>query len=410
MKKRIFNISEKNTIQLITLFMQVIIVFFTIFFNVYVYEISQNINIVLLYSLFQVAISFIADFVIAKVATKNSLKAFYRVSFALAIAATGLVFTISTDRIYMVFITQFVYALASSFYFWGKEVAIMDKNNTKQMNKYYGINIALTLIVSTLSPFISGYVMQYVSYYILLAIIIVCALACFVLSFNIKNFCENDQRMKFGQYFKQSRQIKSAKIGLWAYGLFKFSQDGMIDILLPILILIRTGGSFSVGLYSALATFVSGGVLLLYVYFCKRKDIAIWICTCLLSCSSLALIFWSDLVCFFIYYFVKKIAFQILKNSLFSNIFTFTNGTELECYKIEQRMTYCIYNRPLTMLSYCLALLIYNFVNNEISITIILVTLALIQILSTSLFVWGEKIKKIESTTVQQPQLDEIQQ
>lgn len=140
--------------------------------------------------------------------------------------------------------------------------------------------------------------------------------------------------------------------------------------------------------------------------FDERKTINL-IVTALLSCASLTLIFWSDLLCFFIYFFVKKIAFQILKNSIFSNIFTFANGTELEQFKIEQRLTYCIYNRPLTMLSYGLALLIYNFINNEISITIILVALALMQMLSTGLFVWGERLKKSEIKNSAQNQIDE---
>ena len=326
-------------------------------------------------------------------------------SFVLAIVSTGLVFAISAERLYMVFVTQFFYALTFSFHYLPQDIAIMDKNSSSQMNKYYGLNAALTLIVATLSPFISGYLMQYCSYYILLIVVIICAAICFVFSFNIKNFCKSEQRMNFKKYFVEVNKIKPVRIGFWAYGLFKFSQCGVIDIILSILILIKTGGSFSVGLYSALATLLSGVILILYVYFCKRKKFAIWICTILLSLSSILLIFWSELICFFIYFFVKKISFQILRNSIFSNVFTCTNGTNLGQFRIAQRMLCCVYNRPLVILSYCLALLIYNFVSNEISLSIILVALTLTQIISTSLFVLSEKQKC--SFVEQEKQIDE---
>lgn len=73
MKKIKFNYDEKKTINLITLFMQVIFVFFTIFFNIYVYDISKNLNIVLFYSLFQTVICFLVEIIVTKFANNKIL-------------------------------------------------------------------------------------------------------------------------------------------------------------------------------------------------------------------------------------------------------------------------------------------------------------------------------------------------
>lgn len=75
----------------------------------------------------------------------------------------------------------------------------------------------------------------------------------------------------------------------------------------------------------------------------------------------------------------------MLYNYTYSNIFTCTNNTWLQPYKIEQRMTYVIYNRTFLIFGFVFALIIYNFVRSEISLTIILAGLALLQILSTTL-------------------------
>lgn len=380
-----FNISEKNTIQLITLFMQVIIVFFTIFFNIYVYNISQNLNIVFAYNLFQVVINLIADFFVFKIANSKNLKIIFQLSFVLATVATCLIFLINSDRLYMVFVVQLIYGVGLGFFYYPKEVATMDKNTDKQMGKFVGINSVLTLAGVALSPFISGFVIDYLSTYVLLGIVIICAVVCFLLTFNIKSYCQIGERINFGVYFKQVNKIKTARLGLLGYAFFKLSQAGMVDILLPILIFIKTGGNFSVGLYSALATVVAGIGLFLYVYFCKRKDIAVWVSTFVLVGVSITLFISNSIVCFFIYYFTKKIIYEMLYNYTYSNIFTCTNNTWLQPYKIEQRMTYVIYNRTFLIFGFVFALIVYNFVRSEISLTIILAGLALLQILSTTL-------------------------
>ena len=65
------NLSEKTTLQIISLFVQIIFVFFTVFFGVYVYEISNDLNFVMAYSLFQSIATLGIEFIIARYANEK---------------------------------------------------------------------------------------------------------------------------------------------------------------------------------------------------------------------------------------------------------------------------------------------------------------------------------------------------
>ena len=390
------NLSEKTTLQIISLFVQIIFVFFTVFFGVYVYEMSNDLNFVMAYSLFQSIATLGIEFIIAKFASDRVLRILYKLSFAMALVATALTFTISKDTLYMVFITQFVYGITTAFYYTSYEVATMDKNNKKQMKKFVGINSLLTLLAGTLSPFLSGFIIDYVSYYVLFGILFACALVCLILSFNVKQLCKIDYKASFRQFLKITHSYKSIKMGLAGYGLFKFGQDGLIELLLPVLIFMRTGGNFSVGLYSALATLVAGIVLFIYITYATNKKVAMWVATVVLCAGSIIMIFSGSIITFFVYYFVKKITKEILKNCIYTHVFTFSNGTIAEPFKVEQRLTYSIYNKFYMTLSYGLAYLIYNLIKSEVSLTILLVILSLVQILSTYFILKAEKLRETE--------------
>ena len=113
-----------------------------------------------------------------------------------------------------------------------------------------------------------------------------------------------DCKMNLRVYIKNVHSYKFMRCNLVGYGLFKLSQDGLIDLLLPILIFMRTGGSFSVGIYSSLATLVAGIVLLIYISLVKNKKIAMWVSTIVLVAVSIMLVVWNSIISFFIYYFI----------------------------------------------------------------------------------------------------------
>lgn len=387
------NKSEKIYLQIINMLVQFVFVFFSVFFSVFVYEISQDINFVMIYSLFMVVICLLAELFIYKFANNKVLRVLFKISFLLCLIAILLTFTISTSTLYMVFVTQFFYAVALVFYYTPNEIATLDKNSKNQMRRFIGIGAILSLIAKVLSPFLSGFIIHYVSYFVLFGCISLIAVACFILSFKVKRVCEVDSKINFKYFLKQVHSYKGIRLGYLGYGLYKFSQDGVIDVLLPVLIFLRTGGNLSVGLYSALATLIAGLVLILYLYFCKNKAVAMYVATAFLVVVSILIIAVNSLVVFFVYYFVKKISFEILRNGIFENVFNLPKGTQVEKQNIEQHLTFSIYNRGFSALAYIVSLVIYNFMRNDIAISVILSMLSLVQIISTVLVVKSDKLR-----------------
>ena len=385
---------EKRYLQIISMLVQIIFVFFSVFFSVYVYEMAQELNFVMIYTVFQVVMSWTFESIIFLFANDKILRVMYKLSFILILVAILFTFTISQESLYMVFVTQAVYALAITFYYMPNEVATMDKNSKGQMRKFIGINSILSLFAKTLSPFLSGVIISYISYPVLFSIISCVAVVCFILSFKVQRLCEVDKRVKFKDFCKELSSYKGIKIGYVGYGIYKFSQDGVIDVIFPVLIFMRTGESFSVGLYAALATLLGGVALIVYLYFFKNKPIAMYICTGFLVAASALMIIVNSIVVFFIYYFIKKIAFEILRNGIFESLFNLPKGTKMEDYKIEQHYAFTIFNKFFVIMAYVFALIIYNFMKNDIAISIILFFLSACQILSTYMVLKSDKLRE----------------
>lgn len=376
---------DKNYLYIINMCMQMIFTFYTIFFSIYVYEISNDINLVLGYSVYEIFANLVVQYIITKLCNHKHMNTLYRISFLLSLVAIVLTFLITASRLYMVFVIITVYSTARMFYYIPHEIAIMNKNQKSEMKSFVGINSLLAMISGVLSPFISGYIIDFVSYYILFTVIGVLAVICFIVSFKIKNAYPETPKITLRKYISMSHKNKRVRISYLQYGLYRLSMDSVITILLPLLLFLKVGTNLSVGLYSALGTLVSGVMVILYLRFCKNKNLAAIVCTILIVASSLTLGIWTTTVMFFIYYFVNNAFKKIITNITDENLFVCIVGTEVEPYKKEHHMLYSLYGNVLRILAYGVAFLIYNLSATVVSLSIIITVLTLIQIPSTVL-------------------------
>ncbi len=383
---------DKTCLQLINMLMQMIFVFFDIFFSIYIFGMSQNLNFVLGYNLFDCVFFMVLEFLFIKFLNRKNFNIIYRLSFVMALISIGLVFTINASRLYMVFIVQAIYAFSRGCYYIPHEVATMNYNTKKSMVSFLGVSQSLSLLASILSPFISGYIIDFVSYYILFATILVIAFICLLLSFGVKKGWVDTPQIKINDFVKGTHKIKRVRMTYLAYGLYKFSQNSVVDLLLPILLFMRVGTNFSVGLYSALAVVASGIALIVYISLYKFKDIWLIISTILIVLVSIMLTAWTSIIGFFIYYFVLKCCRKIISHRTSQDIYTAIESTEFSQYKKEHHFTFNYYDHIFKTFAYLIAFFIYNVIPNEISLSIIILTLSLIQIVSSSLFIKAGKI------------------
>lgn len=397
---------DKLCLIFINMFMQMIFVFFDIFFSIYIYDMSKNINFVLGYNLFSCVFVTVVEIVVVKLLSSKNFNILYRLSFVLALASIGLVFTINSSMMYMVFIVQAVYCITKIFYYLPHEVATMNYNNKKSIVRFLGGSQMLSLLASILSPFISGFIIDYISYYILFAVIAVLSCICFGLSFGVKQGYVESPKIKYREFFKGVHKIKRVRMTYIAYGLYKFSQNSIVDTLLPVLLFMKVGTNFSVGLYSALAAVASGLALLAYLSVYKIKDIIFIISTIMIVAASVLLTAWTSIIGFFIYYFVLKCGRKVLSHRITQDIYTCTEGTAFWEYKKQNHLTFNLYDHTLKTLAYLIAFLVYNTIPSVTTLSILILCLTLVQIISSALFVKAGKLYDQEMKSIYENNLE----
>ena len=395
--------NERKCLLSINLLVQIIFAFFDIFFGIYVYDISNDLNIIIYYTLINSVFFYTILLILYRFINKKLLSVLYKCSFVMSLIAIALTFTISSTRLYMVFIVQMFLKLTHVCYYLPHEVATMNKNSKNHMKKFLGLSSTLSLIAGFIGPFVSGLIIDYASYYIVFSVLLVLVVIAFILSFYVK--IEKDNVAPYGlvKFAKEVRQVKGATAGYLSYMFYNLCNDGIVASFLPILIFLRTGTNFSVGIYSAVASALSGLALIIYCYFSKNKRLAMWLCTIFQLTTAILIIVWNNLVVFFIYYFVKKITAKILHNGTNESVFTILHNTPLEPYKTENYYTYNFYHHIGIIIACGISLLVYNLANNIISIAILLAAFSLTQIISTILLNKSDKCTEDHKCKIDMP-------
>ncbi len=385
--------SEKKYLCLINMFVTLIFVFYDIFFSIYVYDLSQNLNFVFTYSLFKIFIGFVFKYIAYKLLSPKNCNWFYRSSFVIMLVSILSVFFIE-GNLSIVFLSQALYTLASICYYYPHEITTISKNEKQDMPSFLGISTALGLISSVISPFLSGYLADYISYTSLFIIILICAGICFALSFKIKIYIDDEaNKIKVNDFTLKVHKIKRIRLTYLGYGLCKLSQDSVLALLLPVFLFLKTGTTFYVGVYSSLVALISGVALLVYVRFNKNKNLSLTILTIISVILPILLTIWTNIVVFFIYYFISQPIKRMIKNRVYDNLFCAFKDTEYsECTK-QHHMVFGTYDRIFSIIGFMIAIIIYNCFATTNIIGIIILVISLMQIPSTILINLSEKMQ-----------------
>ncbi len=386
------NTKDKKKLVIINLFMQINFSFFSIFFNIYAYQITKNLNIILSYLFMNQIINLVVHLAIYKIINKKLLNIIYRLSFIMCIPTTMLIFLVNSDRVYLIFIIQAMYIISETAYYFTHEISVMSKNTKSQMKKFVGVNNALGLVAAVLSPLISGYVIDFISYYVLFGVMIGIAAICFIISLYTNLVNDEIVHIPIKNYFSYIKHHKPVMYGYFGYAIGRFSKNGPVEILLPVLIFMRTSTNYRVGIYASLAALIAGITLMLYTQFGKHKTIGMWICTISRIIVSITLILSGSIVIFFIYYFVQAITTKLLNTDINSSLFVLVNHTELQPYKIEQNVAYVTFSAISLMLSCIVCFILYNCLNDIISLSIYLAFASCMQIVSTLLITKSDRM------------------
>lgn len=383
---------DKKYLITINTLMMVFFIFFEIFFGIYVYNISQDINLVFCYNIFKIFVSILITILLYNVTNRKKLIILYRLSFIFAFLSILTALLISNKTLFMIFIAQFFLATTQALYHLPYEVAIMNKNSMKQMYRFVSIVSALSLFISTLGPFLSGLIIDMSSYIVLFILLIILVILCFIFSNYVDFKGKEFNKIGLLTYFKKVNSKKGCKFVFLSYSFFKMANDLVASMLLPILIYFNTGTNFSVGIYSSVASLIAGlVVILLKSYFAKKKLLIMWISTIFQVSVSILILSFSSIYVFFIYFFTIKITKALLQNGVNSSMFNLPKYIGMKNNLIEHFCAYNLTNFCSVMFILITSFIFYTSLNNTLAIVIILAVLSILQIVSTLFVGLGDK-------------------
>jgi len=184
--------SDREYLIAINAMTQLMFVFYSIFFNIFVLSISDDINFVLGINLFSEALKLVMEFVLAKVLSKKNATILYRLSFLFIFTSIFLAFFVKQNTLWLIWLVSGIFAMAQMLYYIPHEIAVMGKTEKYSVKKFLGISSAISTISAVASPIISGYIIGKWSYSIIFVIIAIFAITAFVLSWFIKDFYNLD--------------------------------------------------------------------------------------------------------------------------------------------------------------------------------------------------------------------------
>ena len=128
---------NRKVISIIVFLRKFISSFFTLFFNIYVLKIVNDVGIILKYNLVGIIFDGILSIIISSKLNNKNIKTIYNSSFIQLIICITLLITLKQNICSYLYIFRILYSFAKVCYYVPYEMIIMDSNNHKTMNNFY---------------------------------------------------------------------------------------------------------------------------------------------------------------------------------------------------------------------------------------------------------------------------------
>ena len=365
---------NRKIVSIIAFLRKFISVFFTLFFNIYVLKIVNDVSVVLKYNLVGIVFDGIFSIIISSKLNNKNAKIIYNSSFIQLIICIVLLITLKENICSYLYLFRILYSLSKTSFAVPHEIIIMGSNNSKTMSNFLAnINI-LDYLATIFTPIFSGFVIEKFSYNILFIILSIEALLIIIISSRFRTFYVDEKELNMKSFFLKIKDYNHLSNIYKCMFFRRISLQGAITDLLPILLFLKVGSELSVGGYNSLFAVISI-VSLTLLKIINRKNIKkrfyVPFAT-LIFISSLFLIFSTNLISLLIYYILINSLGSILESESCSIVYSSINIDELSQYKREHQITYNIYMLFGQIISYGFALILYtHFYNaNILSIAI----------------------------------------
>ena len=357
---------NKKVISIIVFLRKFVSVFFTLFFNIYVLKIVNDVGIVLKYNLVGVIFDGLLSIIISSKLNNKNAKFIYNSSFIQLIICIILLITLKDNICSYLYLFRILYSLTKTCYYIPYEILIMGSNNHKTMSNFLAnINI-LDYLATIFTPFFSGFVIEKFSYNILFVILSIETLLIIIISSQIKSFYVDNQKINLKEYFSEIKKYPHLSNIYKCMFFRRISLQGAITDLLPVLLFLKIGSELSVGSYNSIFAVISI-ISLSILKIVNKKNIqkkfyvpfAI-----IIFISSIFLILNTSFTTLLIYYILMNSLGSVIESESCSVVYDAINVDKLSKYKREHQITFNIYMIFGQIISYSFALILYTYFYN----------------------------------------------
>lgn len=388
--------AQKSILILLKLLKKVMVVFSTIFLNVYIFQALDNNFTIYLWGLIaSILFAEIFSLIIFSILSKKNAMLIYRMSFVFDAILIILVILIKTPTLPIIFMFYALQELSNCCFYGPHEIGEMKATSHKDSSKFLSLSTIMTSIVGVISPFFSGLIVDRLSYTILFIIVGVVAIIMLVFSFYMKDFDIVSRKLKLKEFCSKSFKKPHMISYYFSFLLFRFSTGGTIYTILPVVLFMKTGSEFSLGTYSSLFALLTIITLLIFM-FIKRKKIFTCVSVALICLSCIVLSIWSTFIVFVIFNAIYYSFGKIYENEIFSTRLNVIKTNELSMYKKEHHVMYDVFANIGYLFGYLFIMLLYNVIKLANALTIIIGILGMLMIVSLILLLRAQKYYQFE--------------
>lgn len=380
-------IQQKRVLIILKLLKNIMVIFSTIFLNVYIFKaLDSNFGLYLLSLIITVVLSEIASLVLFKFLSKRNAMIIYRLSFILDAFLIVLVLFIKTPSFPIILLFLFLQELANTFFYGPHEIGEMKATSASSSKKFLAKSTIITNLAKVISPFLSGLIIDKMSYAVLFIIIGINAIIMFFVSLFMRDFDIKDTKLHLKEFNRKAFKYSSVKNFYLSFAFFRLSLGGTIYTILPTVLFMKLGSEFSLGGWSSVFALFTILTMIIFMNIKKSKFIII-LSNIMICLSCLLITFWTGIVSFIIFNAVYYTFEKLYENEIFSERLNAIKIPELEDYKKEHHLMYDVFANVGYLIGYLLIWILYKLIPSANTLSIIICIVGMLLIVSAYLLI-----------------------
>lgn len=385
--KDIVKPNQKNILISMKLLKNIMVIFTSIFLNVYIFQaLDSNFELYLYCMIFTTVISQILSFVVLKFMSKKNAMIIYRLSFVFDILLIIAVLLIKTPSIPIILMFYFFQTLSDICFSIPQNIGEMKATDKGNTNKFWAKSTIFTSLTKIVSPFLSGVVIEKLSYSLLFIIIGVVALIMLIISFFMNDFDIKNSKLELKEFRNKCSNYPHVKKFYWSFMFFRLSMGGTIYAILLVILFMKIGSEFSLGSYSSIFALLTIVTMIIFM-FIQNKKLNIILSTSMICVSCIIITAWTTLISFIIFNAIYYMFEKLYENEIFSMRLNAIKIYELESYKKEHNVMFDVFGNLGYLIGYLIILLLYKTIAYANILSIIICLIGLFIIISAVLLI-----------------------